>query len=136
MSEELLGPEARALRGEPARDPAYLESQDGRRWHRVVFGRSGICAAETDTDELWVWDQAELFEALFRDAEDRRSAEPTGVDWRSMFMRYADWVGHCEGIDFLYPPGATHYGGDSPWTAEEWAAITAAAEASGQTTDG
>lgn len=69
MSEELLGPEARALRGEPAREPGYVESQDGRRWARVVFGRDGVAAAETPDGELVTWNPMELFEAVFRSAE-------------------------------------------------------------------
>jgi hypothetical protein len=41
-------------------------STDGRRWLRVVFGGDGPCAAEDEYGTLTVWDEAALFEAVFR----------------------------------------------------------------------
>lgn len=43
-----------------------LPDTEGRRWTRIVYGTGGVCAAEDVDGTLWVWDQQELFEAVFR----------------------------------------------------------------------
>lgn len=43
-----------------------IASVDGREWKRIVFGESGICAAEDTDGSLHVWDQQALFDAVFR----------------------------------------------------------------------
>lgn len=55
-----------------------------------------------------------------------------GVDWEVLFWKYADHVGHEEGVEFL--TSQTHYSfskrEDVKWcTDEEWAAINNSGEA-------
>lgn len=51
------------------------------------------------------------------------------INWRAMFAKYIDVVGHHEGVSFLSPPSpnlpsrSTRSGEEIEWTEGEWVAI-------------